>query len=114
MERMNRQPMPNGGMDKLDALWAEYRDACPDPESSTNFMPTLWQKIEARRVETTSVFRRMAQAWVVAALALTVLIAVLLPRLQRDPVYSASTYVEILDDAHSNDAVDLLAGGEVE
>jgi hypothetical protein len=110
MERMNRQPME----DNLDGLWAEYRAACPDPEPSANFMPMLWQKIEARRVETTSVFRHMVQAWVMAALALTVFIAVLIPRLQRDPVYSASTYVEVLDDAHSNDAVDLLAGGEVE
>ena len=110
MDPMNRQPME----DQLDALWAEYRAACPDPETSANFMPMLWQKIEGRRSETTSVFRHMVQAWVMAALALTVLIAVLIPRLQRDPLYSASTYVEVLDDAHSNDAVDLLAGGEVE
>jgi len=39
---------------------------------------------------------------------------VLLPRLHREPVYSANTYVEVLDDAHSNDALDLLAAGEVE
>ena len=42
--------------DRLDALWAEYRDGTPDPEAGPNFMPQLWQKIEARRVETTSVF----------------------------------------------------------
>ena len=100
--------------DNLDALWAEYRDACPDPEASAHFMPMLWQKIEARRLETTSAFRHMAQAWVMAALALTLIIAVLLPRLHREPVYSANTYVEVLDDAHSNDALDLLAAGEVE
>jgi anti-sigma-K factor RskA len=114
MDRMNRQPMPNTGMDKLEALWAEYRAACPDPEASANFMPLLWQKIETRRAETTSVFRHMVQAWVMAALALTLLIAVLLPRLQKEPTYSANTYVEVLDDAHANDAVDLLAGGAVE
>ena len=100
--------------DNLDALWAEYRDACPDPEPSAQFMPKLWQRIEVRRLETTSVFRHMAQAWVMAALALTLIIAVLLPRLRREPVYSANTYVEVLDDAHSNDALDLLAAGEVE
>jgi hypothetical protein len=105
MDRMN---------DKLDALWAEYRSVCPDPEPSANFMPALWQKIEARRIETTSVFRHTAQAWVMAALALTLLIIVLLPRLQREPIYSANTYVEVLDDAHSNDAVEWLTGGEVE
>ena len=100
--------------DNLDALWAEYRDACPDPEPSAQFMPKLWQKIEARRLETTSVFRHMAQAWVMAALALTLIIVVLLPRLRHEQVYSANTYVEVLDDAHSNDALELLAAGEVE
>ncbi|HLH42475.1 MAG TPA: hypothetical protein VKV74_05790 [Bryobacteraceae bacterium] len=100
--------------ENLDALWAEYRDACPDPEPSAQFMPMLWQKIEARRLETTSLFRHMAQAWVMAALALTLLIVVLLPRLRHEQVYSANTYVEVLDDAHSNDALELLAAGEVE
>ena len=100
--------------ENLDALWAEYRDACPDPEPSAQFTPMLWQKIEARRLETTSVFRHMAQAWVMAALALTLIIVVLLPRLRHEPIYSANTYVEVLDDAHSNDALDLLAAGEVE
>jgi len=114
MDRMSREARPGSGADKLDALFADYRAACPDPEPSANFMPMLWQKIEARRVETTSIFRHMAQAWVMAAVALTLLIAVLLPRLQKEPVYSATTYVEVLDDANSNDAVDLLTGGEVE
>ncbi|MBV8844658.1 MAG: hypothetical protein JO307_17770 [Bryobacterales bacterium] len=114
MDRMNRQPLPGNEADKLESLWAKYREACPDPESGANFMPLLWQKIEARRVETTSVFRHMAQAWAVAALALTLIIAVLIPRLQKEPIYSANTYVEVLDEAHANDAVDLLAGGEVE
>jgi anti-sigma-K factor RskA len=100
--------------DKLDTLWAEYRAACPDPEPGANFLPMLWQKIDARRVETTSVFRHMAQAWAVAALALALILAVLAPRLHRETIYSANTYVEVLDDAHSNDAQDLLAGGEVE
>jgi hypothetical protein len=33
---------------RLDALLAAYRAACPDVEASANFMPSLWQKIEAR------------------------------------------------------------------
>jgi anti-sigma-K factor RskA len=100
--------------DKLDALWAEYRAACPDPEPGASFMPVLWQKIEARRTETTSVFRHMAEAWALAALALALILAVLAPRLHRETVYSANTYVEVLDNAHSNDAQDLLAAAEVE
>ena len=99
--------------DKLDALWAEYRDACPDPEASSNFMPNLWQNIEARRADTTSVFRRLAQACVMATVALTLIIVVLIPRFQSEPVYTA-TYVDALDAAHSVDLTDMLAGGELQ
>src|SRR5689334_18656651 len=94
--------------DRLNALWAEYRDACPDPDSSANFMPQLWQKIDARRVESVSVFRRMAQICVMATVALTLAITVILPRIQREPVYSA-TYIDVLDNSHSIDAADLIA-----
>jgi len=112
MDRMSEGR--DGTEARLDALFAEYRSAVPDPDSSPNFMPALWQKIEARRVETTFVFRHMVRAWVMAALALTLLIIVLLPRVRPEPIYSASTYVEVLDESHSNDAADLLAGGEVQ
>ncbi len=112
MDRMSERR--EGGGAGLDALFAEYRSAFPDVDGSANFMPGLWQKIEARRVETTSIFRHMVRACVMAAIALTLLIIVLLPRVRPEPIYSASTYVEVLDEAHSNDAADLLAGGEVQ
>jgi len=32
----------------LDELFGRYRMACPDVEPGPNFMPLLWQKIEAR------------------------------------------------------------------
>lgn len=102
--------MNHEGMEtKLGALWAEYRNACPDPEPGSDFMPRLWQKIEARRIETTSVFRRMAQACVMATIALTLVIVVLIPRVQRQPVYSA-TYLDVLDAAHATAPADFLAG----
>src|ERR1700681_4587153 len=79
--------------DRLDALWVEYREATPDPEASPNFMPQLWQKIEARRVETTSVFRRLAQICVMATVALTLLMSVvLIPQLQSNEVAYNGTY----------------------
>jgi hypothetical protein len=99
-----------GKNDKLDALWAEYREACPDPEPSAGFMPNLWQRIEARRTSTTFVFRRVAQVCVMATLAVTVLLAmVVIPRLQSAPVYSA-TYVDVLTADHPNTYVDILTG----
>jgi len=55
---------------RLDALFRAYRNACPNPEASANFMPNLWQRIEARQTYTFS-FRRMANAFVTAALALS-------------------------------------------
>jgi len=98
---------------KLDALWSEYRDACGDPESSAEFMPTLWRRIDAQRSFTTSVFRRLVQVCVVAAMALTLLMAiVIIPRIQRMPVYSAN-YVDVLAEEHANDYADVLAGGDL-
>lgn len=109
MERMD----DDRANSKLDALWLEYRSAFPDPEPSANFMPNLWQKIEARRQETTSVFRRLAQACVMATVAATLVIVVLIPRIQREPVYTA-TYVDVLDAAHPMDAAQLLDSGDVQ
>lgn len=81
--------------DQLDRMWAEYREAVPDQEPSTDFMPRLWKRIEARRTEPLSVFRRLTEVCVVATLALTLLMAVIIPELQRDPGVSG-TYVDAL------------------
>jgi hypothetical protein len=45
MDRMNYEDNET----KLDALFAEYRDAIREPETNSTLMPGLWQKIEARR-----------------------------------------------------------------
>ena len=45
MDRMNYEDNDT----KLDALFAEYRDAIQEPDANGTFMPGLWQKIEARR-----------------------------------------------------------------
>jgi hypothetical protein len=94
--------------EKLDALWAEYRDACPDPEPSSKFMPSLWQRIERQR-RTTSVFRRLAQVCLMGGVTLAIVISMVIPRLQRLPVYSA-TYVDVLASELPNTYVDILTG----
>src|SRR5437016_5665885 len=100
----------NGNPDKLDALWAEYREACPDPEPGASFMPGLWQRIEARRSSNVTMLRRLAQVCVGATLALTVVLgALVLPRLERAPLYSA-TYVDVIAADHPNSYVDILTG----
>jgi hypothetical protein len=99
--------------DRLDALWVEYREATPDPEVGPSFMPQMWQKIEARRVETTSVFRRLAQICVMATIALALVIsAVLIPHSNNDEVFYSGTYVDILAAEHSNDYVEALPAGD--
>ena len=106
MDRMQHE-----GDNKLDALFAEYRSACPDPEPSANFMPGLWKRIEARRTATISVFRHWAQVCVMATVALTVLIgAVLIPKFQENSAASSS-YLGALSAEHSADYVHMLAGG---
>ena len=41
--------MPFNIEQRLAILWRAYRDACPDPEGSPDFMPRLWARIEAGR-----------------------------------------------------------------
>jgi anti-sigma-K factor RskA len=97
--------------DKLDSLWAEYRQACPEPEPSANFTPRVWQRIEARR-RTTSSLRHWVEACVMAALTLTLLIAAfLIPRYQRQPLYQ-STSADVLAEADSPDYTLVLTGGD--
>lgn len=85
--------------EKVVALFRAYREACPDPEPSADFMPGLWRRIEARR-SSTLVLRRMSQILVTAAAAITLLIAVvLIPHYQNLQVYSAS-YVDVLSAEH--------------
>ncbi len=104
---MNR--MPEDG-DKLNALFVEYRNAFPDMDPGPSFMPGLWKRIEARRSANLTVFRRLAQACAVAALALTVIMgAVLIPRLEKAPIYN-TTYVDVLAANHPNTYVDIFTG----
>jgi hypothetical protein len=98
---------------RLDALLAEYRSAFPELDGGVNFMPNLWQKIEARRNESVSVFRRWAQVCVLATAALTVAMALLIPHIQTEPVYTA-TYVDVLDAAHNVDSAQLMDSGDLQ
>lgn len=100
---------------KLTALWAKYREACPDPEPSPEFMPELWRRIEARRQVAMSVLvRRWVEVCVISALALSVLVTTLLiPRSQRLPVYQF-TYLDVLAAADSFQDAIVLPGGDAQ
>ena len=87
--------------ERLDALLRAYRDACPTPEPSANFMPDLWQRIESRQNFTFS-FQRMANAFVTAAVALSIALGVYMSIPRSNPSYSQS-YIEALADANTLD-----------
>ncbi len=108
--------MAQGGTDKeLEALFAEYREACPDREASAGFMPQLWEQIEARRIAVSSSwFRLWAQVWLVATLAVAIVIGgILIPRFENPPAYQAS-YVDVLTAADSVNDAAVLPSGENE
>ena len=64
-------------------------------------MPELWRKIESRQTVTFS-FRRMANAFVTAAVALTIALGVYMSIPRSNPYY-AQTFVEVLSEANAPD-----------
>ena len=98
----------NGSSDdeRLDALFREFASVCPDREPSANFMPKLWQQIEARQTYTFS-FRRMANALVTAAVALSIALGVYMS-IPRSNSLTGQSYIEALADANALDAPDIV------
>jgi len=92
--------------ERLDALFRAYRDACPDPEPSPNFMPALWGRIESRQTFTFS-FRRMANGFVTAAVALSIALGVYMSIPRSNPS-AYQTYIEALADANPLDTPDIV------
>jgi hypothetical protein len=84
---------------RLDGLFAAYRDACPDPEPSPDFMPRLWARIEGRR-QSQEVFawRRWAEAFLSLAAVACLLIVVLQVVPPSTSAYFRSTYIEQLSE----------------
>jgi len=97
----NQSGYPDRLEANLDALLARYREATPDPDAGANFMPQLWQKIEASQ-GVLVVFRRWTQGLVTAAAAVCLLMVLYLssPVSQPSPVYTA-TYLDALAADHS-------------
>lgn len=100
------QPNGSSNDERLDALFREFAAACPDREPSANFMPKLWQQIEARQTYTFS-FRRMANALVTAAVALSIILGVY-ESMPRTNAYTGQSYIEALADANALDAPDIV------
>ena len=94
--------------EQLDRLLQAYRRSFDDPEPSAAFTPGLWAKIEQRR-SVPIWFRRMAQGFVTAAVALSVTLFVLAAgKDHRESTDLYQPYVETLAVHH------VLTGEEVE
>lgn len=86
--------------DRLQHLMARYREACPGVEPSANFMPRLWERIDARRGLS---WRLRRYARVIATAAATLCFAfalVQLAPLTVNPMYER-TYLEALEADHT-------------
>lgn len=85
---------------KLDDLFRRYRAACPDVPAGPNFMPGLWQKIDARH-SFGFVFQNLARTAAAAAAALCLLLVLLnllsLPSARLSP----PTYADALAAEHT-------------
>ncbi len=85
---------------RLDDLFQSYRDACPDVEPSVNFMPNLWQRIEAHH-SFWFVFQRLARTVMTASAALCLLLLVLNFISVQQTHLLAPTYVDALMADHT-------------
>ena len=86
---------------ELNRLLAAYREACPEPEASVNFMPNMWAKIEARQAST-NIFGKYAKALVTAALGASVLMALLAASSNPPAQVFEGSYIQALDADHAS------------
>jgi len=98
--------------EQLDALLRAFAQ-CPIPEPSANFMPTLWPKIEARQTFTFS-FRRMANTFAAAAVALTLALTVYMYVPRTNSQVPLQSYMDMLADSHPLVAPELVSPARLE
>jgi len=99
--------------ERLDALLRAYREACPAPEPSANFMPEIWRRIDERQ-RSLSFLGRWARTLATAAAVLSLALAAYLyiPRSSQSGL-STESYVEALASAHAVDSPDAVEADEM-
>ncbi len=86
--------------ERLNGLWNAYRLACGEPEPSPEFMPRLWQKIEARQ-RVPVLFRRLAAGLATAAAAASLILFLFSAPAPPGANFYALTYLEVLAEDHA-------------
>ncbi len=85
---------------QLDELFAAYKGACPAPDLSAEFMPGLWDRIDASRSFTVAL-RRWAGAFVAAAAVVCIAM-----------VFYFAAYQPVVSPVYTTTYVDTLGNGE--
>lgn len=96
---------PDNREQELNRLLKSYGEACGSPEPHVNFMPNLWQKIEARQSKSLF-FERLARTFVAGTMAACGLLGLLLviPG-QQQSVFENGSYIEVIADADARESV---------
>ena len=81
---------------RLDRLFRRYKEACPDPEAGANFLPAMWQRIEARRSPVLH-WVAMSRRALVGALAMCLVLGIVMGTALTSSQFYQSTYIEALD-----------------
>jgi hypothetical protein len=91
--------------DGLDDLFGRYRAACPEIEPGANFMPAIWQKIEARQ-SFWSVFDRFGAKLTTASALICLLLLALNLFFSPGALNLVPTYADALMADHSAERTD--------
>ncbi|MBV8817537.1 MAG: hypothetical protein JO022_04215 [Acidobacteriaceae bacterium] len=93
---------------ELEALFDSYKTAVDTPEPGVNFMPKLWDRIEARR-RVAFEWRRVTRIFVGSAAAICLAFAGFMIVPDQTSSSHPATYVDALAEAHPTE--NLLAQG---
>lgn len=103
----------NAGEERLRNLFKAYGRACGEPDASPQFMPVLWQKIEARQ-RSSAVFRRFAGGLAAAAAAVSLILFLIPGPTAYKANFYSSTYLEVLAQEHAAESPDYAEPVSVE
>jgi hypothetical protein len=94
---------------RLDEFFQKYRAACPEIEPGANFMPALWQRIEARH-SFWFVFQGLARTAATASAALCLLLLLLNLVAPSQSYLPAPTYTDALMADHTAESLYFTEG----